>query len=88
MTDLYLKGIKEYKAPATKASDSEGQVKKWSTPAAPKAPEFSGDVSSELSAYESETVGGDAAASGTGAASDEGSWFELGIFPSLGLDLC
>jgi F-type H+-transporting ATPase subunit h len=65
--DLYLKELKAYKAPAVKASDSEGHVQKFSIPAAPPSPEEA-DIASELKAYE-----GQAAA---GAAPVEQDWFE------------
>jgi F-type H+-transporting ATPase subunit h len=53
--ELYLKELKNYKAPPVKASDSEGQVQKWAPPAPPKAPE-DGDIAQDLKAYEESTV--------------------------------
>jgi F-type H+-transporting ATPase subunit h len=72
--DLYLKELKAYKAPAVKASDSEGHVQKFSIPAAPPSPEEA-DIASELKAYESQVpeVEGQAEA---GAAPVEQDWFE------------
>lgn len=83
VTDLYLKQVKEYKPAPSKASDSEGQVKNWSVPAAPAAPQELGDVSSELSAYETSEAGGEAsgASKESAAKSDEGDWFELDTAP-------
>ncbi|RMZ80125.1 hypothetical protein DV737_g3194, partial [Chaetothyriales sp. CBS 132003] len=37
--DLYLKELRNYKVPATKASDADGLVQKFTPPAAPKSPE-------------------------------------------------
>lgn len=53
--DMYLKGLREYKAPAQKASDAEGHVQKFSPPAAPKSPEDA-NLASEMKAYEDQTV--------------------------------
>lgn len=81
VTDMYLKSIKEFKPTPAKASDAEGQVKNWSIPKAPAAPETTTDVSSELSAYESaetETAG----SKGTASSSEsDGDWFELDTTP-------
>eukprot|EP01099_Mayorella_cantabrigiensis_P006371 TRINITY_DN5286_c0_g1_i1.p1 TRINITY_DN5286_c0_g1~~TRINITY_DN5286_c0_g1_i1.p1 ORF type:complete len:139 (+),score=24.13 TRINITY_DN5286_c0_g1_i1:49-417(+) len=53
--DLYLKELKAYKPPPTKASDAEGQVQKFSPPAAPKSPEET-NLASELKAYDDSEV--------------------------------
>lgn len=82
MTDLYLKSLKEFKPTPAKSSDSEGQVKTWSAPAAPPAPEAAANVASELSAYESAEVES-ASADGTAKSTseNEGDWFELDTSP-------
>ncbi|BFZ58766.1 ATP synthase F0 subcomplex subunit H atp14 [Savitreella phatthalungensis] len=89
ITDLYLKGIKEYKPRASSASDSEGQVKAWSAPAAPKSPEgvSKEGVTAELDAYASaqeaaDTPAGAQATHTKGAkAANDGDWFELDTTP-------
>ncbi|KAI5255707.1 hypothetical protein E4T42_01840 [Aureobasidium subglaciale] len=53
--DLYLRELKSYKAPAVKASDSEGHVQKFALPQAPASPEEA-DIASQLSAYETQEV--------------------------------
>ncbi|KAI4722778.1 hypothetical protein E4T48_00843 [Aureobasidium sp. EXF-10727] len=53
--DLYLRELKAYKPPTVKASDSEGQVQKFSLPQAPASPEEA-DIASQLSAYETQEV--------------------------------
>lgn len=72
--DLYLRELKNYKAPAVKANDSEGHVQKFSPPAPPKSPEEA-DIASELKAYEASTVEVEGQAEG-GAATQEVDWFE------------
>lgn len=47
--------MREYKAPATKASDSEGHVQKFSPPAAPKSPEEA-NLANDMKAYEDQVV--------------------------------
>lgn len=78
---MYLKSLKEFKPTPAKANDAEGQVKNWSSPAPPKAPESASDVASELSAYESSEV--ESASTGSAAATKEsdGDWFELDTAP-------
>lgn len=53
--DLYLKELKSYKPPPTKASDAEGHVQKFSPPAPPKSPEET-NLASELKAYDESEV--------------------------------
>lgn len=77
---MYLKSLKEFKPTPSKASDAEGQVKNWSAPKAPAAPETVSDVASELSAYDS----ADAETSGSNASTsseNDGDWFELDTTP-------
>lgn len=81
VTDLYLKGLKEFKPTPAKASDAEGQVKNWSAPAAPKAPEAASDVASELSAYESAEAESSSSGSKSAAKESDGDWFELDTAP-------
>ena len=72
--DLYLKELKAYKAPVVKASDSEGQVQKFSAPKTPKSPEET-DIANELKAYEASSV--DVEGQVEGGVVDSGdSWFE------------
>lgn len=82
VTDLYLKSLREFKPTAAKASDAEGQVKAWSAPAPPQAPESASNVESELSAYESSEVeSASSGASSTTSSESEGDWFELDTSP-------
>ena len=53
--DLYLKELKAYKIPPQKASDAEGQVAKFSPPAAPKSPEEA-NLANEMKDYEDQVV--------------------------------
>jgi F-type H+-transporting ATPase subunit h len=73
--DLYLKELKAYKAPAIKATDSEGHVQNFSAPKAPKSPEEA-DIASELKAYEASTVDIEGQAEGGAVTSNEFEWFE------------
>lgn len=73
--DLYLKEIRNYKAPPLKASDSEGHVQKFSAPKSPQTPE-DGDIARDLKDYENQQVELEGqATTGDGGASEE-SWFE------------
>lgn len=82
VTDLYLKSLREFKPTAAKASDSEGQVKSWSAPAPPQAPESASNVESELSAYESSEVeSASSGSSATASSENDGDWFELDTSP-------
>lgn len=77
MQDLYLKELKNYKAPALKASDAEGHVQKFSIPQAPPSPEET-DIANDLKSYDAQAVeleGASTAAEG-GAAVIEEDWFE------------
>ncbi|TGZ81462.1 hypothetical protein EX30DRAFT_340739 [Ascodesmis nigricans] len=75
---IYLNALRDYKPAAEKASDSEGQVKKWAVPATPKAPE-SADAAfvSTLAEYEAAAVEieGQAETSATGEPVKEEKWF-------------
>ena len=73
--DMYLKSLREYKAPATKASDSEGHVQKFSPPAAPKSPEET-SLAEGLSAYESSAVDVEGQAAEGETAEPEEDYFE------------
>lgn len=53
--DMYLKSLREYKAPPQKASDAEGQVQKFTPPAAPKSPEEA-NLANDMKAYEDQVV--------------------------------
>lgn len=55
MQDLYLRELKNYKAPQVKASDAEGHVQKFTLPKAPPSPEES-DLANDLKAYETQQV--------------------------------
>lgn len=52
---MYLKSLREYKAPASKPSDAEGHVQKFNPPAAPKSPEEA-NLASDMKAYEDSVV--------------------------------
>jgi F-type H+-transporting ATPase subunit h len=52
---MYLRELKAYKPPPQKASDAEGQVAKFSPPAAPKSPEET-NLASEMKDYEDQVV--------------------------------
>ncbi|KAF2672761.1 hypothetical protein BT63DRAFT_135950 [Microthyrium microscopicum] len=70
---MYLKELQGYKPTPLKANDSEGHVQKFALPKAPTSPEES-NISSELSAYESQQpdIEGNAA---DGAPAAEENWF-------------
>lgn len=72
---MYIKELRGYKPAATKPSDSEGHVQKFSPPKAPQSPE-TGDIASELQAYESQQVEveGQTAAEDSGASDED--WLE------------
>ncbi|KAG9548627.1 hypothetical protein KCU61_g4684, partial [Aureobasidium melanogenum] len=72
--DLYLRELKAYKPPTVKASDSEGQVQKFSLPQAPASPEEA-DIASQLSAYESQEVEVEGQSTEAGGAPVE-DWFD------------
>lgn len=80
---IYLNALRDYKPAAEKASDSEGQVKKWSAPAAPKAPEASDAAFvSSLAEYESSIVeveGQEAGADGEIVAAKHEDWFDESV---------
>ena len=70
--DLYLRELKNYKAPATSPNDHQGHVKQWTvpTPATPPAVEVD---EGEVGAYEAQQV----EIEGGAAAADAGDdWFE------------
>lgn len=77
MQDLYLKELKNYKAPTVKASDAEGHVQKFSIPKPPPSPEES-DIANDLKAYDTQTVELEGTGSATegGAPAVEEDWFE------------
>lgn len=52
---MYLKSLREYKAPPQQASDAEGQVQKFNPPSAPKSPEES-NLANDMKAYEDQAV--------------------------------
>ncbi|EZF11151.1 hypothetical protein H112_07738 [Trichophyton rubrum D6] len=53
--DLYIRELAAYKPSPRKANDAEGQVQKFSPPAAPQSPEEA-NISADLKAYESQAV--------------------------------
>ncbi|CAB4389503.1 unnamed protein product [Rhizophagus irregularis] len=53
--DLYVKGIKAYQPPSAAAGSEVGQVKKLSLSTS-EPPKIDADVSSELTAYETEEI--------------------------------
>lgn len=73
--EMYLKELKAYKAPPTKASDAEGQVLKFHMPAPPSSPEEA-DISSSLAEYEKQIPEVEGQAGSTGASDVESDWFE------------
>ncbi|EMD61034.1 hypothetical protein COCC4DRAFT_50463 [Bipolaris maydis ATCC 48331] len=73
--DMYLRELKNYKVPQVKASDAEGQVKKFAIPKAPASPEET-DIASELKAYETQTVEVEGASSEDGEVLPQEDWFE------------
>lgn len=53
--DMYLKSLRDYKVPPTKASDAEGHVQKFTPPQAPKSPEEA-NLANDMKAYEDSVV--------------------------------
>ncbi|RPA93014.1 hypothetical protein L873DRAFT_1778511 [Choiromyces venosus 120613-1] len=75
--DMYLTALKAYKPAPAKASDSEGQVKKWVAPAAPQSPEAAeASLAQELKAYEAQEVEIEGQSSEPGLEAKEEDWFE------------
>ncbi|KAF1959558.1 hypothetical protein CC80DRAFT_489679 [Byssothecium circinans] len=72
--DLYLKELKAFKPAQVKATDSEGQVQKFTVPKPPPSPEES-DLASDLKSYETQQVELEGSASTEGAAPVEEDWF-------------
>ncbi|KAL9598378.1 MAG: hypothetical protein Q9219_004540 [cf. Caloplaca sp. 3 TL-2023] len=73
--DLYLKEIRNYRAPALKASDAEGHVQRFSAPKPPQSPD-EGDIAQELKDYENQQVELEGQATTGEVGSSEGDWFE------------
>lgn len=73
--DLYLKEIRNYKAPSLKASDAEGHVQKFSAPKAPQSPD-EGDIAQDLKNYENQQVELEGQSAPGDAGAREESWFE------------
>ena len=73
--DLYLRELKAYKPPPTKASDAEGYVQKYSPPKAPQSPEET-DIANDLKAYEAQQVEVEGQAAAGEAQEPEWNWFE------------
>lgn len=74
--EIYLTELKAYKLPIPKASDSEGQVKKWSVPAVPGSPEqVEASLTEQLKAYEAQEVEVEGQGEATQDAVEE-DWFE------------
>jgi len=72
---MYLKELKAYKAPPTKASDAEGHVLKFQMPAAPSSPEEA-DISSSLAEYEKQIPEVEGQVGSAEARDVESDWFE------------
>ncbi|KIX03520.1 uncharacterized protein Z518_07073 [Rhinocladiella mackenziei CBS 650.93] len=53
--DMYLKELRAYKPPPSKASDAEGHVQKFTPPATPKSPEEA-NLAKEMKEYEDQVV--------------------------------
>ena len=53
--DIYLRSLRDYKAPPEKPGDAEQHVHKFAVPSGFKSPEES-NLANELSAYQSQTV--------------------------------
>ena len=75
MQDLYLRELKNYKPPPTKASDADGHVQKFSLPKPPQSPEV-GDISKDLKTYEDQQVEVEGQSSGGETTVNDGDWFE------------
>ncbi|KAI4157683.1 MAG: hypothetical protein L6R39_000635 [Caloplaca ligustica] len=73
--DLYLREIRNYKAPPLKPSDAEGHVQKFSAPKAPQSPD-EGDIARDLKDYESQQVELEGQGTPGEAGAHEESWFE------------
>jgi len=72
---MYLKSLREYKAPPQKASDAEGHVQKFNPPAAPKSPEEA-NLANDMKAYEDQVVEIEGQASTGEAQEPEEDYFE------------
>ncbi|KAF2860308.1 putative mitochondrial F1F0 ATP synthase subunit Atp14 [Piedraia hortae CBS 480.64] len=73
--ELYLKELKNYKIPAVKPSDAEGQVQKFSMPKAPQSPEQP-ELASSLKEYEAQVPEVEGQSAEGEAAPVEQDWFE------------
>lgn len=73
--DMYLNQLKAYKPQPVKASDSEGQVQKFSMPKPPASPEET-DIQNDLQAYEQQVPEVEGQSSGGSTAPVEQDWFE------------
>jgi F-type H+-transporting ATPase subunit h len=71
---MYLRELKNYKAPPVKASDSDGHVQKFAVPKAPPSPEES-NIATDLKTYEDQAVEVEGQAS-SGEVAVEEDWFE------------
>jgi len=75
--EMYISALKSYKPAAAKATDSEGQVKKWAPPAAPQSPEAAeASLAQELKAYETQEVEIEGQSPEPGMEAQEEDWFE------------
>lgn len=72
---MYLKELKSYKVPQTKASDAEAHVLKFKQPATPRSPE-EGDLASDLKSYETAQVEVEGQSSSGESSEAAPSWFE------------
>jgi F-type H+-transporting ATPase subunit h len=72
---MYLRELKNYKAPQVKASDAEGQVQKFNIPKPPPSPE-EGDIANDLKAYETQQVELEGATTEGETSPVQEDWFE------------
>lgn len=73
--DMYLKSLRDYKAPPQKASDAEGHVQKFNPPAAPRSPEET-NLANDMKAYEDQVVEIEGQAAAGEAQEPEEDYFE------------
>lgn len=72
---MYLRELKAYKPPPQKASDSEGQVQKFTAPKVPRSPEET-NLTSDMKAYEDQVVEIEGQATSGGTEAPKEDWFE------------
>lgn len=72
---MYLRELKAYKVPQTKASEAEAHVVKFKQPPPPRSPE-EGDLAGDLKAYETAQVEVEGQSSSGASTDGATSWFE------------